>query len=275
MKRVLWILALCVAALCAAQGQTASPTARPESFLAKLAKIMHFDPRKTQAQAQALAAAEPLFTRVHTGDGIPQSWLVPPTDPYRVGAGDRLELELMEFPETLQNCMILPDGTLLFHTCPAIKVDGMTVPEVKAAIEKALSVDYRAPQVSIIVREASSRRVWIMGRCKEPGVYTLDGPTTILEAIGRAGGFEVARSLGDTEDLVDLQHSFLIRNGRLVPIDFDRLIRLGDTSENIYLQNNDYVYLPSGSGARAYVLGAVMRPRVVDFREHMTLSEAI
>jgi protein involved in polysaccharide export with SLBB domain len=67
----------------------------------------------------------------------------------------------------------------------------------------------------------------------------------------------------------------LVRNGQLVPIDFDRLVRNGDTSENIYLQNNDYIYLPSGSGARAYVLGAVNQPRVVDFREHMTLSEAI
>jgi len=274
MKRPLSILALCLAALCAARGQTASHTPRPETLLAKL-KVAHFDPRKTEAQAEALAAAVPEFARVHTDNGFPQSWLLPPTDPYRVGPGDQLELELMEFPETLQTCLVLPDGTLLFHTCPAIKVEGMTVLEVKAAIEQALSVDYRSPQVSIIVREADSRHIWILGRCKEPGVYTLDGPTTILEAIGRAGGFEVARSLGDSEELVDLQHSFLVRNGRLVPIDFERLIRDGDTSENIYLQNDDYIYLPSGSGERAYVLGAVGQPRIVDFREHMTLTEAI
>lgn len=238
-------------------------------------KVERFDPRKTDAQANALAAANPVFNRMKTGGEIPREWLSPPPDAYRLGPGDRLEIELMEFPETRQMCMVLPDGTLFFHTLSAVKAGGLTTVELKAAMESALARDYKNARISIIMREATNRKVWVMGRCKHPGVYPLEGPTTLLEALGRAGGFEVARSLGDTEEIVDLQHSFLVRGGKFVPIDFNRLVREGDTGENIYLKDNDYIYLPAGSGARAYVLGAVNQPRVVDFREHMTITAAI
>ncbi len=181
----------------------------------------------------------------------------------------------MEFPDTHQACMVLPDGTLFFHILEGMKVTGMTLAEIKTAMEERLAVDYRNPQVSIILRTATNRKIWVLGRCKKPGVYTLDGPTTVLEAISRAGGFDVARSLGDSEEIVDLPHAFLVRNGRFVPINFTKLVREGDTSQNIYLQNNDSIFLPSAAGARAYVMGAVVEPRVVDFRDQLTLSAAL
>lgn len=275
MKRALLLLACLTASLAAPyRAQSGSATAQSGRWFGAKQNPRTFDPRQTKAQAEAIAAQQPLFNRVSIG-AVPGEWLVPPLDPYRVGPGDRLEIELLGFPETKQMCMVLPDGTMLFHTCDPLKVTGMTIEEVQAAIQKALSVDYRKPQIAIIVREANNRRVWIMGRCKQPGVYTMEGPTTVLDILGRAGGFEVARSLGDSEELVDLQHSFLIRNGRVVPIDFNRLVRDGDTRQNIYLKNDDYIYLPAGSGSRAFVLGGVMQPRVVDFREHMTLTAAI
>ena len=242
-----------------------TPTQPPPIRLSR-----RFDPRTSQA-----ATAISQFRKVHTDAAIDASWLIPPTDPYRVGPGDQMEIELMEFPETHQTCMVLPDGTLFFHILAGLKVTGMTLEDIKAAMEKALAVDYRNPQVSIILRAATNRKIWVLGRCKRPGVYTLEGPTTVLEALSRAGGFEVARSAGDSEEIVDLPHAFLVRDGRFVPINFTRLVREGDTSQNIYLQNNDSIFLPSAAGARAYVMGAVAAPRVVDFRDQLTLSAAL
>ena len=229
-----------------------------------------FDPHAAKGGAEVSA-----FRRVRTDARIDPAWLVPPTEPYRVGPGDQLEVELLEFPETRQSCPVLPDGTVFFHVLDGLQVSGLTLDEIKAAMEKGLADDYLHPQVSIIVRAATNRKVWVMGRCKRPGVYTLDGPMTVLEAISLAGGFDVARSLGDTEEIVDLPHAFLVREGRFMPIDFPKLVREGDTSQNVYLKNNDAIFLPSASGARAYVMGAVLTPRVVDFRDQLTLSAAI
>lgn len=251
----------------AASAQTPAPT--PQVAFTP-SSTHRFDPRSTKGGTEIST-----FRQVHTDTAIDPSWLVPPREPYRVGPGDELEIELLEFPETRQDCPVLPDGTVFFHILDGMKVSGLTLDEIAAGMEQELSTNYRRPQVSIIMRNATNRKVWIMGRCKKPGVYTLDGPMTVLEAISLAGGFEVARSLGDSEEIVDLPHAFLLREGRFVPINFTKLVREGDTSQNIYLKNNDSIFLPSAAGARAYVMGAVLTPRVVDFRDQLTLSAAL
>jgi polysaccharide export outer membrane protein len=229
-----------------------------------------FDPRNDPQKENVSE-----FKKIRLDRSIPAAWLKPPTDPYLVGPGDQLEIELMEFPETREVCMVLPDGRLFFHILDGLKVTGLNLDQVKTQIQDALAKNYHNPEISIIVRLATNRRIWLMGRCKQPGVYPLEAPTTVLEAIAMAGGFDIARSLGDTEEIVDLAHAFLVRDGRFVPIDFTKLVREGDTSQNIYLQNNDSIFLPSASGARTYVMGAVNTPLVVDFRDHLTLSAAL
>ena len=229
---------------------------------------------KFQPGAHATAGSAE-FSKVKLPGGIPSEWLKPPTEQYRLGPGDRLEIEMMEFPETHMRCTVLPDGMLYFHTVGGLKVTGMTVTEVKAALEKELAADYRSPQVAIILRQATAARAWVLGRLKKPGAYSLETPTTVIEAIANAGGIASARSFGYTEDLADLRHSFFIRDGKFVPLDFTRLLREGDMSQNIYLRHNDYLYLPSAQAQKAYVLGAVNQPKAVDFANDLSLITAL
>src|SRR5439155_10335279 len=73
----------------------------------------------------------------------------------------------------------------------------------------------------------------------------------------------------------DLRRSFVIRQGKLLPVDFDRLLRKGDLSQNIYLQPDDFVYIPSAVAREVYVLGAVGQPKAVPYNEELTLVGAI
>jgi protein involved in polysaccharide export with SLBB domain len=61
----------------------------------------------------------------------------------------------------------------------------------------------------------------------------------------------------------------------LLPVDFNRLFREGDLSQNIYLQPDDFIYLPSAAAQDVYVLGAVVQPRAVAFHKGLTVSGAI
>lgn len=108
-----------------------------------------------------------------------------------------------------------------------------------------------------------------------PGLYALDNPTTILEVISRAGGLFTSRFSGTTEELADLHHSFLARNGEFLAVDFYKLLREGDLSQNIYLRDGDYIYLPSALSKEVYVLGAVKQPTSVGFADQVTLVSAI
>lgn len=98
---------------------------------------------------------------------------------------------------------------------------------------------------------------------------------TVLEAITKAGGLFTSRMSGTTEELADLHHSFLVRRGQFVPVNFNALIREGDTSQNIYLEPDDFLYLPSSLSTEIYILGAVGQPRAVAFKDQVTLVSAI
>jgi protein involved in polysaccharide export with SLBB domain len=104
---------------------------------------------------------------------------------------------------------------------------------------------------------------------------------TLLEALSTAGGalsrasFRQQDTAGISDDLADWQHSFVLRGGKLLPVDFQRLVQQGDVSQNIYLQPDDFVYLPIATAREVYVLGAVTQPRAVPYRKGLTAAGAI
>jgi protein involved in polysaccharide export with SLBB domain len=80
---------------------------------------------------------------------------------------------------------------------------------------------------------------------------------------------------GIGEELADLDRSFLIRAGKLMPVDFARLLRQGDISQNIYLQPDDFIYLRGASAKEVYVLGAVTQPRAVAWSPNLGVVGAV
>lgn len=213
---------------------------------------------------------------------IDPEWLHPPPEMFTLGPGDRVEIELLGDPGTRSTTIVAPDGKIYFNMLPGIDVWGMTLGQAKAAIEREYAPYVREqPQVSMVLRAVESKRVWLLGRVQAPGVYALSAPTTLLEAISMAGGtlsmssYQDQEAAGIGEELADLRRSFVLRGGKILPIDFERLLKQGDLSQNIYLQPDDFVYFPGATAREIYVLGAVVQPRPVPFREGMSVASAI
>ena len=80
---------------------------------------------------------------------------------------------------------------------------------------------------------------------------------------------------GINQELADLRHSFVIRQGKALPVNFERLLNHGDLSQNIYLQPDDFVYIPAARAKVVYVLGAVTQPRSIAYSEGMTVAGAV
>lgn len=206
---------------------------------------------------------------------IRAEWLVPSTNFYRLGPGDRLEIEVAGEPETRATTVVAPDGRLYYYVLPGIDVWGLTLPETADRIEEELMALSTTPkEVTIQLISIDSARVYLLGRVQNPGVYVMQSPMTLLEAITMAGGTMTSDASGTTEDLADLSQSFIIRNGERLPVDFEALLREGDMSQNIYLKPDDFIYLPSSLARDIYVLGAVRQPKAVG-RQHRTLAAAV
>ncbi|MDB6066365.1 MAG: Polysaccharide export protein [Pedosphaera sp.] len=208
--------------------------------------------------------------------------LRPPSEPFTLGPGDRLEIEELEETNSRAISEVGPDGKIYFYLLPGLDVWGLTLPQTRSLLEQNLSQFMREPpHVSLVLRGVESRRIWLLGRVQTPGVYYMTNSTTLLEAIALAGGTQSSTGTkelaagGVIEELADLRRSFVVRKGRALPVDFHRLVVEGDLSQNIYLEPDDFVYFPPATAKEVYVIGAVGQPRAVPYMEGMTLASAI
>jgi len=229
-----------------------------------------FDARATDQTVKNLT-----FTNVEIKRPLDPKLLIPPAEPYILGPGDVLEIEIAEIPGTLSRTFVMPDGMIYYNLAGGIHAEGLTQADFAKRLTEALQRDYTNPLVNISLVEVRSRRYWILGRVFKPGIFPLRQPTTLLEAISESGGLYTSRQSGTTQELADLSNSVVIRDGDILPVSFEKLIRSGDTSQNIYLHHNDLIYLPSSTSSTVLLLGAVNTPQAVGYKDSLTLVDCI
>ncbi|HEY3915622.1 MAG TPA: polysaccharide biosynthesis/export family protein, partial [Verrucomicrobiae bacterium] len=279
-----WAMALVgILALCA--GCNEFPPQKPADWPPPVSPHMAPGPLSNTKPSGPLApppTAGPVPETITITNQLDPALLNPPTNFFTLGPGDRLEIQLLGNPATKTTTMVAPDGKLYYDLLPGIDVWGLTLSQARSQLEHAYSKYVRTPpQISIVLREVASKHIWILGRVQAPGIYPMTGPTTLLEALSEAGGSLSLTSYQDQDaagvgaELADLQRSFVVRNGKLLPVDFSRLLAEGDMSQNIYLQPDDFIYLPSAVAQDVYVLGAVTEPRLVAFHTGMTVAGAV
>lgn len=227
-----------------------------------------FEPRATGVFSNAAAGIN--LTRQ-----LEPALLQPARELFTLGPGDQIQVEIIGRPTSRAEVTVGPDGKIYFDLLAGTDVWGLTISQAKRLLESHLEKYNAGVQVSITLRSVGSKFFWMLGSLEKPGIYPATAPTTLLEAMSLAGGTMRARSVGTTVDIADLRHAFVIRNGTLLPVDFHRLLEQGDMSQNIYLQPDDFVYVPSGAAREIYLFGAVRNPRAMALSETPTLVAAI
>ncbi len=177
---------------------------------------------------------------------------------YTLGPNDVVNFSLYGRPELARpDALIGPDGRVSYLQAQGVMAAGLTIDELRDAVAAELSNYYRKPRVIVTPVEFRSKRFYILGKVVNKGSYTLERPLTVIEAVAGAGGLETGLFELNTVEMADLPRSFLIRNRKRVAVDFDKLFRQGDLSQNILIEPDDYLYFPSAIANEIYVLGAV------------------
>jgi protein involved in polysaccharide export with SLBB domain len=193
-----------------------------------------------------------------------------------LGPGDILNLSLFEMPETARTEVpITPDGRITFLQARDVLADGLTIDELRTKLDAVLGKFYQNARVVVVPAAIHSKKYFLLGSVVNSGVYTFDRPLTVIEAIARAGGLETGLSDQRSVELTDLAHSFLVRNGQRLPLDFERLFQRGDLSQNVPLEPDDYLYFASAQANEIYVLGEVASPGVVAYAPKPTVLSVI
>jgi len=110
---------------------------------------------------------------------------------YRVGPQDLLEISVFQVPDLNRSVRVNTGGQISLPLIGVVDAGGRTAQELEHLIADKLSQSYlQNPQVSVFVKEYSSQRVTVEGAVKKPGIYSLTGRTTLLQAVVMAGGMD-------------------------------------------------------------------------------------
>lgn len=228
------------------------------------------DEAKPPTTAQPGPSAQRLFSASHPSQRA--EWQRRLT----LGPGDTVNLMLYERPDTSRRGVpIGPDGRLTFMQAEDVMAAGLTIEELRAELDRRLSQFYAGPRTIVTPDTYNSKKYYVLGAVTRTGVYTLSRPTTMIEAIAQAGGLATGMFEQNTVELADLGHSFVVRDGRRIPVDFEALFQRGDLTQNIPLEPNDYIYFPSAAANQIFVVGAVMGQGVVVYTPNASVISAI
>jgi protein involved in polysaccharide export with SLBB domain/capsular polysaccharide biosynthesis protein len=193
-----------------------------------------------------------------------------------LGPGDVLNLSLFGQKElTRVEVVIGPDGLVNYLQARDIPATGLTIDELRAKFDEALAMYYRTPRTIITPVAFRSKKYFLLGSVVQKGVFTLDRPMTIIEAIARARGLETGLQYRNLVEVADLQRTFLVRRGERMPVDFEKLFLQGDLSQNVPLEPDDYLYFPPADLKEVYVVGEVRTPGAVPFTPNTSALGAI
>ena len=108
-----------------------------------------------------------------------------------LGAGDVFDIRVFEEENLSSTFRVASDGTIDFPLLGNVEVAGRTPTEVAKIIEAGLRDEQylKNPQVSVFVKEYSSKKISVFGQVKKPGTFTYQEGMSIVEAISIAGGF--------------------------------------------------------------------------------------
>jgi len=113
---------------------------------------------------------------------------------YRVQPFDTVQTIVFQEPDLCMKIRVSEAGTVNYPFLGTVHVAGLTTAEVESMLTSRLSKGFLInPRVNVVVESSVKSRghVVILGQVRTPGTYDFspDEPLTLLQAIGRAGGF--------------------------------------------------------------------------------------
>jgi polysaccharide export outer membrane protein len=114
----------------------------------------------------------------------------PNADPdYVIGADDVLSVDVWKEPDHSRTVPVRPDGKISLPLLNDFDAAGLTPTQLASSIAARLRTIVVNPQVTVIVTQINSRRIYVLGEVIRAGAYPLASDMTVLQALSTAGGF--------------------------------------------------------------------------------------
>lgn len=162
------------------------------------------------------------------------------SDPnYVIGGQDVLDVSVWKEAELTRSVPVRPDGKISLPLLNDVQAAGLTPTQLAEQIRESLKKYVTDPQVTVIVTQINSQRIYILGEVTRAGAYPLLPNMTILQGLSSAGGFTQFANMKKI-------YMFRTENGKQVrfPFNYKDVINGKSQDENVVLKAGDTIVVP-------------------------------
>ena len=158
---------------------------------------------------------------------------------YVIGPEDVLDVKVWKEPDISRTVPVRPDGKISLPLLNDVQAAGLEPMQLQAVITEGLKKFISDPQVTVIVMQINSRRIYVLGEVARPGAFPMLPNMTVLQALSAAGGFS---------QFAKLSAIYVLRteNGHQVtlPFNYKEVVRGVRPEQNIALKPGDTLVVP-------------------------------
>ena len=158
---------------------------------------------------------------------------------YVIGADDVLDVSVWKEQELTRTLQVRPDGKISMPLLGDVQAAGLTPGQLGQSVSEKLKKYLTAPQVTVILTQINSQRVYITGEVTRPGAYPVLPGMTILQAITSAGGLT---------QYANTKKIFLMRDENHIqtkyPFSYKEVLDGRKAGENLPVRAGDTIVVP-------------------------------
>lgn len=166
--------------------------------------------------------------------GEPLQWFY--GERYRLTPTDVIELTFPYVPEFDQTLTVHPDGYVTLKAVGELRVQGRTLPELRALLVEKYAPVLRDPVITIVLKEFEKPYYVAAGEVNKPGKFELRGATSVTQAVAMAGGLTETGKASEviifrrfSEDMLEVKKVNVQKMFSRRDLSEDPLLRPGDT----------------------------------------------
>lgn len=155
---------------------------------------------------------------------------------YILGVGDEIVVSLLGQQNTSYRLQVNRSGQVILPGMSPVSAAGRTFGDFSADMQNAIRHAFVSTKAFISVGQVRQLNVLVSGQVHTPGMRSLNGLSTVVDAIALSGGIRKDGSLRNVE---------IQRGGRTLHVDLYSVLAGQGSSANLSLRDGDRIVVPS------------------------------
>jgi len=161
------------------------------------------------------------------------------TKDYIIGPGDVLDISIWNNDALTRSMTVLPDGKIHYPLIGEVMVGGKTLADLEKELKDKIIPFVPNPELSMMVNQVNSLVIYVIGKVKSSGRFSLNTNINVLQALAMAGGLDTFAK----RNKIKIYRESIGRT-EIFHFEYDEVTDGENLKQNVRLERGDVVVVP-------------------------------